>query len=335
MRRLERALLSIAFAVLTVLVFSANVCAQGPVPTPEHPPMAAQQFDRDKETLYATFSQNRKSLGPEHRQRAYRAAKELVQRYGGDNDSYAKEARKFVTEVEREVNQFEVVNAYTAKSYIKAFELARPVLKTDPDNFFLLGILAESGYENALAKDPKLNDETIDYLRRALKRLEAGKVTKPEPFKDLDAANGFLNMALGWFLKDKAPVDAAVALEKAIRPKSPYENDPLTYYRLGVTTLKGEFAQLSAEYNKKFGTKPPSPAQQAMLKRINLIGARAIDAYARSVALSDSKRAGSSVSPEFRNLVMEQLTALYKSFFNNSDAGLDEYIEQVLSKPRP
>lgn len=297
--------------------------------------MASQRFDRDRETLYAIFSENKRGPSPDQQNRAYGAAKEYVRRYGGDPDSYVKEARKFVAEFEKGASQYEVYSAYAAKNYAKSFELGRPVLKTDPENFFVLGVLSEAGYENAQAGNASLNDETIDYLRRAIKLVEAGKLTKVDPFKSVDAASGFLNLALGWFLKDKAPVEAAAAFAKAVRPKSPYENDPSTYYRLGFTILKGEFAQLSAEYNEKFGNKPPSPEQQAMFDRINLLGARAVDAYARAVALSDPERAVPGLNPEFRDKVLMQLTALYKSLNNNSDAGLSEYIDGVLSKPRP
>lgn len=302
--------------------------------------MTGQRFDRDKETLYAIFSENKRGLSPEQQKRAYGAAKEYVRRYGGDPDNYVKEARNFLKDFEKGISQYELYTAYSTKNYAKAFELGRPVLKDQPENFFVLGVLAEAGYENALGGNASLNDETIDYLRRAIKLVEAGKVSKADPFKSVDVASGFLNLALGWFLKDKSPVEAAAAFVKAVQPKSPYQNDPLTYYRLGVTILKGDFTQLSAEYNEKYGTKAPSPEQQAMFERIKHAGERAIDAYARAVALSDPKRLAadanqSQFTPEFRSKVQDQLTALYKSLHENSDAGLNELIAGVLSKPMP
>ena len=107
-----------------------------------------------------------------------------------------------------------------------------------------------------------------------------------------------------------------------------------------MANLKGEFAQISAEYNEKFGAKGSSPEQQAMLDRIKQVGGKAIDAYARSVALSDPKRAGGGATnplftPEFRDKVRAQLSALYKSFHNNSEAGLNELIDGVLSRQGP
>ena len=249
--------------------------------------MASQRFDNDKEYRFARFSEYKNDVSPEKQKRAYLAAKSYLRVYGGDNDHYAKEAKEFVADFDMRVSQSELYPAFDARNYAKTFELGRPILRTDPENFFVLGLLAEAGYENALTGNVSLNDETIDYLRRAIQLLEAGKVSKPDPFKNLETARGFLNLALGTFLKDKSPVEAATAFAKAIQPMSPYENDPLTYYRLGVAILKGPFAQLSAEYNEKYGAKQSSPQQQAMFEQITHLSTRAIDAYARAVALSD------------------------------------------------
>jgi hypothetical protein len=332
--------LAILTVVLPLLTFAAGVAAQRAVPTPEHPPMVSKQFETDKETIYAAFSANKRSPNPEQQNRAYRAAKEFVRRYGGEEDNYLDEARKFITDFEKQIKQYEVYTAYRTKKYAKAFELGRPLLQANNNDFLVLGILAEAGYENAVAGDGSLNEETIGYLRRAIQLVEAGKVSRADPFKSVDAAGGFLNLALGWFLKDKAPVEAAASFVRAVQPKSPYAQDALAYYRLGVAILKGEFAQLSAEYNEKFGAKRASPEQQEMFERIAQAGERAIDAFARSVALSNPKNlvkdAGSTqLTPEFRSRALEQLTALYKDLHNNSDAGLNELIAGVLLKPLP
>lgn len=302
--------------------------------------MPSQLADKDKEALYAAFSENKRGLGIENHKRAYLAAKEFVRRYSGENDNYVKEAQKFLADFEKGVSQYELFTAYGAKNYAKAFELGRPLLKTQPEDFFVLGVLGEAGYENALAGNASLNDETVDYVRRAIQLVEAGKVSQADPFKNLDVARGFLNLAQGWFLKDKAPAEAASAFRKSVQSDSPFQKNPLTYYRLGVAILKGEFAQLSAEYNEKYGTKEASSDQQAMLQRINHLGEQAIDAYARSYALSDPQRSAAGaeqpqLTPEFRDKLLGQLTALYKSLHNNSDAGLTELISTVLSKPPP
>ncbi len=340
MPKIGMLLVKIIATCLALLSFAETTSAQRVVPTPEHPPMVSKQFDTDKETLYAAFSSNKRGPSPEQQDRAYRTAKEYVRLYGGEEDNYVKEAREFVAFFEREVKQYEVYKTYSAKNYTKSFELGRPLLKTNADDFLILGIMAEAGYDNAVAGNATLNEETIGYLRHAIQLLEARKVVKFDPFKSFDAANGYLNLALGWFLKDKSPVEAAAAFTKAAQPKTPYARDPLLYYRLGVALLKGEFAQLSNEYNEKFGAQRASAEQAEMFARITHVGERAIDAFARSLALSDPRNAGSNagstqLTPEFRAKVLEQLTALYKGLHNDSDAGLQELLATVLSKPPP
>ena len=143
-------------------------------------------------------------------------------------------------------------------------------------------------------------------------------------------ARAFLNFALGNLLRDQSPVEAAAAFRKAVQADSPYKTDISAYHRMGIAILKGEFAQLSTEYNEKYGSKQASAEQTAMLQRITKLAERAIDSYARAVALSSS-----TDQQEARTKIMEQLTALYKNFHNNSTDGLDELIANVLSKPLP
>ncbi len=317
----------LVFALITTALWFSLVDS---VSAQRNPTMPSQQTDNIKEDLYAQFTDYRKSLNPEERRLAYPAARDYLRKFGGDNDSNARDVQKFVTDYERALYNRDVFTAYTAKNYVKAFELGRPHLKTDPDDFFVLATLTEAGYENAFAGNATLNDETTGYARRAIKLLEAGKLAKADPFKNMEIARGFLNSTLGWFVKDQAPVEAAAAFLKATQSDSPYRTDPAIYHRMGIAILKGEFASLSAEYNEKFGAKPASPEQTAMLERIMHTGARAIDAYARAVALMDRPE-----QQEARKKILDQLTALYKNFHNNADTGLTELIATVLSKPLP
>src|SRR6185295_5650037 len=238
--KLRRLFFTATTAALLCWGFAPSVSAQvtpqaerGAPPTdPRNPSMTSQRLDQEKETLYAIFSENKGGASVEQQQRAYGAAKSFLQRYEGDNDAYVKEAKKFVAAFDRRVSEYEILTTYNSRNYTNAFELGRPILKTEPANFFVLSVLAEAGYDNALAGRPDLNDETLGYVRKAIELLEAGKVSQPDPFKNAAAGAGFLNNALGTFVKDKSPVEAAAAFLKAVQPRSPYENDPLTYYRL-------------------------------------------------------------------------------------------------------
>lgn len=330
----------LVIAAVMLSVFAAGVCAQ------RNPPMAEQQRDAEKERYFAQFNDLKRVPSPDNQRRAHEAAVEYLKRFEGDKDPDARAVRKFVTEYERGARQYELFNSYNSKNYAKTFELGRAMLERDTENFFVLSILTEAGFDNAQAGNASLNEATLGYAKRAIQLVEAGKVKKAEPFKNIEVARGYLNAAVGTLLRDKSPAEAAQAYKKAVQSDSFYRSDPLTYHRLGIAILKGEFAQLSNEYNEKYGRQQSSPAQQAMLGRINKLVEQAIDAYARAVALSDPARldapngldAGAArpqFPPELRNKILEQLTALYKSFHANSDSGLNELIATVLSRPLP
>jgi hypothetical protein len=319
---LRSLLLAIALFGLPVLT-----TAQSPV----NPTMAGARSDNDRESLYAQWNDYKRNSNPEQQRYAYPTAKEYLRVFGGENTAEVKEVRKWVIEYERQAHQRELFAAYGAKDYAKTFTLGRPMVKSDPEYFFGLAIMAEAGYDNALAGTHNLDTETAEYARQAIALLEAGKVTKPDPFKNTDIARSFLNYALATIVKDEAPAEAAIAYSKALKSlDNPYSKDPIAYHRMGIAIYKGQLAPLSAEYNEKFGGKQSSADQTAMMYKIMKLSDQAIDAYARAVALMDK--------PEQKNAraqALTQLTTLYKAFHNNSDDGLNDLIAGVLSKPMP
>lgn len=292
--------------------------------------MATSVTDAEKERLYARFSEHKRTRNSERQRLAYEDAKEYVKRFGNEVDPHLAEVRKFVSDYERVMRNYVLNEAYVAKKYAKAFEIGRATLKKEPQNFYVLATLTQAGYDNAQTGDTSLNEETIGYAKAAVALTESGNLSYADPFANVDEARGFLNLALGWFLRASSPVEAAAALTVAAKSASKFKDDPLTYNLLGIAILKGEYAQVAAEYNTKFGNKPPSPEQQAMWERIAKLGERVIDAYARAVALSTRPE-----QAEGRTRMLAQLTSLYKSFHNNSDAGLSDLIATVLSKPLP
>jgi len=50
-----------------------------------------------------------------------------------------------VAEYERQMHQAELYSAYNPKKYAQTFELARPLVKADPEYFFALRIMTRSG----------------------------------------------------------------------------------------------------------------------------------------------------------------------------------------------
>jgi hypothetical protein len=319
------------FRFLLTLVALLGLPILGLSQSPNNPKMSGTYIDDDRESLYAKFNDYRRNPNPEQQRFAYPTAKEYLRLWGGENGPEVKEVRAWVIEYERQMHQNELYAAYDAKDYAKTFTLARPMVKNDPEYFFALAIMVEAGYENSIAGSKNLATETTEYARQAINLLEAGKVTKPDPFKSMDLARSFLNYALATLVKDEAPAEAAVAYSKALKiADSPYSKDPLAYHHLGVAIYKGLLAPLSNEYNEKFGGKQSSAEQTAMMSKLMKLADQAVDAYARAVALMDK--------PEQKNAraqALAQLTTLYKVFHNNSDEGLNELVAGVLSKPMP
>lgn len=323
---------SVLLLLMTTISAQTTTTAGGgtAVQFPNNPAVASSYMDNEKEGVYARFTDFRRNPDPEQQRFAYPTAKAYLRRWGSDKDAETKEVIKWVAEYERQMHQAELYSAYSAKKYAQTFELARPMVKADPEYFFGLAIMTEAGYDNSLTGNTSLNGETGDYARQAIQLLEAGKITKVDPFKNIEIARGFLNYALGSMVKDEKPAEAAAAFLKAVRSDSPYHTDPLAYHRLGIAIYKGQLTPLSGEYNDKFGGKPPSPEQTAMLNRIMHLAEQTIDAYARAVALNTKPE-----QQDARGKILVQLTTLYKSFHNNSDEGLNELVAGVLSKPIP
>jgi hypothetical protein len=326
--------MAIALFALPVLSFAQSTTTSNPnLPStsPVNPTMAGTYLDNDRESLYAKFNDYKRNPNPEEQRNAYPTAKEFLRLWGGENRPEVKEVRAWVIEYERQMHQKALFAAYDAKDYAKTFTLARPMVKTDPEYFFGLAIMTEAGYDNSMAGNKNLDTETAEYARQAIALLEAGKVTRADPFKNMNIARSFLNFALATIVKDEAPAEAAIAYAKALKTTdNPYSKDPIAYHRLGIALYKGQLAPLSNEYNEKFGGKQSSAEQTAMMYKLVKLSDQAVDAYARAVALMDK--------PEQKNAraqALAQLTTLYKAFHNNSDEGLNELIAGVLAKPMP
>jgi hypothetical protein len=315
-------LLAISIGCSLVLITSSSrVAAQS------NPAMTEQRRDADREALFAQFTDRKRIPTGEQQRLAYETAKNYLDRFGGEDHPNTRAVRKFVVEYERFIREFDVDAAYNAKNYAKVFDLGRVSEKADPNDFFVLATMVKAGYESSQAGNASFVKDSGDYAVTAIKLLEADQNLKPRPFQTRGAAEGFLNFALGWFMKDQSPSDAAPAFVKALKADSAYKTDPGVYRLLGVAILKGDFTKLSAEYNEKFGNKPPSQEQAAMLEKLGHLANRAIDAYARAVALTEQ--------PEAKAKMLTQLSTLYKNFNNGSDAGLNELVASVMSKPLP
>jgi hypothetical protein len=289
-----------------------------------------------KAALYKKFTDNYKGT-PEQQKIADEAGKEYIGKYSSDPDPNNAQIvsfiQKWLTKYEKAVHDFEFTQAI-ANNPAQAFQLGRQMLASDPDNLKINLQLVQAGVNAVKANNKSLNADAVSAAKRALQLIEQGKTSDSwGPFANQQDAPGGLHYMIGFFQLESAPEEAATHLIQAAQASGSSSKEPTTYQYLGVAYLTGEFKRLAAEYKEKYENKEETPESKALYERVNEVLDRVIDAYARSVAYSANGTKPEQV--KFNADMKTKLTALYKQRHDNSDAGLQELIASVTSKPLP
>ena len=314
---------------MIVLVFAFFPLTSGSVKGYSRNNTLPNLSQNEKALLYTRWEELTKA-GQEQQPAAYEVAKDFLQKFGSLDDQQVQNVRKWLAQYERTQLESAFNQAAGANDYLKAFELGRTILSNDPENFRVLSVLVVTATLIGPPPNPDINREAANFARRAIQLLEANNVLAAAPFATKDDAVGFLNFTLGRLMAATSPMDAVAPLRKAALSKSAYSQDSATYYLLATAIAASEFTPLQAEYREKYEGKVLDANGRAMYERLRLIVERIIDAYARAVALSTKPE-----QQEFKNQLMAQLTRVYKSIHKDSDAGLNELIATVLTKPLP
>src|SRR5256714_1010323 len=298
---------------------------------------AAAQCTADadaKAALYQSFLSNYKGT-PEQQKNASQIGKNYLAKYGNCPDDSDKKIASFiqnwVTKYDKVVIEFNFNEALKAKNYQQAFDLGRQILSNQPDNNAVLLSLVSAGHLNATAGNAAnkgLFSESVNYTRRALQAAEADKLGDLSAYKGKEGAIAFFNYTLAILLRESSPKEATDALLKAVQSNSVYKTEPAAYYLLGTLYYNNEVKPKVADYAAKYPAgSAETPESKVAFDAINEAIDRSIDAFARAVALSKDANQ--------KKTFMDQLTAIYKSRHDNSDAGLQELVASVLSKPLP
>lgn len=221
---------------------------------------------------------------------------------------------------------------YNDKKYVEAYALGREILAEEPDNLKVLVHLGANGYVVAPLKNQQLNTESLDHARKALQLIESGKTVDDwQPLAGKDAAVAYLNFTIGTQTLEKEPATALKHLIKAVQFETPLKKSPFTYAYIAAAYETGAYAKQSEEYKRLYGGKDETPESKLALANINQLVDRMIDGYARAVAL-----AGTDAQFATQKAVwLESLTTWYKYRNNQSDAGMNELVASILSKPLP
>jgi hypothetical protein len=287
-----------------------------------------QCTDEGKAAWYKDFTTNRTT----EQAKAYDSAKKYLTACPAEDSDITKYLKKWVAAYEKALRFGKLQpTLYHDKNYAEAYAIGKEILAEDPENIRALIDLGYGGYLAALAKNESFNADAINYAKKAIQLIESGKA--PEnwaPFKSKDETLAYLNYTIG-FLNRTNPSTSLPSFIKAAQYESELKKDPSVYYLIAVGYEGGSYAKLSADYKTRFEGKDESPESKLALENINQVIDRMIDAYARAVALAGTNPKHEVAKKEW----MESLTTWYKYRHNQSDAGLNEMVAAIMSKPLP
>ncbi|HYN24548.1 MAG TPA: hypothetical protein VES69_05835 [Pyrinomonadaceae bacterium] len=331
----------LAIATSTFPAFAQQPAAtpQQPAATPQQPAAKPQQPAATPQDPQCT-PENRLAWYNEFRQHFKgdtAKANELAKKWLACPEVAAEEQqatylKNFVTLYEKANRKDRVTDlVYNKKDYAKAFEVGKAVLVDEPENLKVLIDLAYAGFASATAKNEAFTADAINYAKKAMQLIEAGKAPdKWEPYLSKDDALAYLNNIIGQLTVQKNPSEALPYLLKVAQYESKLKKLPFTYATIAAAYEAGSYAKPSEEYKAKFGGKDETPESKLALENINQVIDRMIDAYARAVALAGTDAAQQAAKKEW----MDSLSTWYK-YRNKSDAGLNEMVAGILAKPLP
>jgi hypothetical protein len=290
--------------------------------------------DEGKEALYQSFLKNRKT----EQQKAYEDAKKYL---GCPAPAQVTEGQqKIIDYLKMFVSKYDDATRkasyrtllYNDKKYPEAYAVGKELLAAEPENLKVLVDLGANGYLLAPLNNASLTAEGLDYAKRALQQIESGKTVEDwQPLASKDAAVAYLNYTVGALTLEKDPANAVKNLLKAAQFETPLKKSPYTYAYIAGAYETGPYAKQSEEYKAKYSGKDETPESKLALANINQIVDRMIDGYARAVALAATDQQFAKPKTGWQ----ESLATWYKYRNNNSDAGMNEFVASVLSKPLP
>ena len=307
-----------ALAVVTFGSRQSTVSAQ----------VAPETDDPVKIEIYSRFYNNVNK----NKAVAYKAAQDYLLKYKKDKDEYIDYLQKWIADYESNERKESLPGLINQKNFADAFATGAKILAEEPNNLRVQIDLGYAGYLAASAKNEQFNTTALDYARKAIQQIEAGKApVEWAPFKGKDDTLAYLHYAVGFLTLKTDPNQAIDSLLKAARLESDIKKTPSTYYFLAVAYEAGPYKTLSTDYQAKYANKPETPESKAALEKLNVVMDRIIDAYARAIAAAGTDQK----TQQNRTDWTAKLSTYYKFRHDGSDAGMTEFIAAALQKPLP
>lgn len=308
---------------------AAAAAAQTPAPSPAAAAAAQGPCTEDaKAVWYADFTKFRTTDVA----KAYEAGKKYLAACPTEEGPIPTYLKKWTTQYDKDARRIKLTNLFIEqRKYPEAIVVAKEILADEPDNLTPLIYLGYGGYVLAVTtKNESGNAEALGYAKKAIQAIESGKVVENWlPFKSKDDALGYLYYSMGYLVRTN-PTEALTYFLKAAQFDSEIKKNSQTYAFI-ANAYENEYAKQSAEYEKNFKDKAETPESKLAAANINQLVDRVIDALARAVAVAGTDAAAQAGKAQW----LARLTELYKFRNNKSDAGLNEMIASVMSKPLP
>ena len=317
------------YATLALLpVFTNVIELKAQTATASPAATQGQCTDESKAAWYADFIKFRTTEPP----KAYEPAKKYLAACPTEEGQIPNYLKKWVIAYDKEARKLKLNDLFiNQRKYAEALTLAKEILADEPDYLPAVIDLGYGGYVLAVTtKNESGNSEAINYTHKAIQAIESGKA--PEnwmPFKSKDDALGYLYYSLAYMERTSNPINALSNYIKAARFEGDMKKSAQTYAAIAAA-YENEYAKQSADYEVKYKGKDESPDSKLAVANINQLVDRIVDALARAVAAAGTDASAQASKAKW----LERLTELYK-FRNGSDAGLNEMIAGVMSKPLP
>ncbi len=339
----------------------------------------AQDPAADKAALYKTYMDNYESKEAEKIEIAIQAAKQYVEKYGAsDADKEQVEYyKKAIPDLEKSVAQIkkakgDAEKAKATQALFTRFDTAvkgtngkanapevyasgKEIIAGNPDFVDVILVLGSVGFDQAVLPTPvdTYNEDTIQYAKMAIQKLEANKPSKTGDFgvlqysyKNKDYPDGKSN-ALGWMNynigyimyyrqgKDNPAKkkEALPFLYKATQYTSFNQKNPFLYQTIGAWYLD-EAIKIDKDRKAKITAAGDKDTDEtlAMLAMQKGYADRAIDAYARAYKFAKDDK---NSKKEYTDNLYARLKELYVFRYDGKTEGIDQFVATVQSKPLP
>ena len=310
----------------TVAMFTLTAAARNLLSQPETA-VQDQCTQENKDAWYASFIEIRKT----DETKAYDIAKKYLTCAAAEDNKITQYLKKWVDSYEKGNRKAKLSQFLVEKKYAEAFAIGKDILTDEPENVKVMIDLGYGGYVASTAKNTSFNADAINYAKKAIQLIESGKTPDTwAPFTGKDDALAYLNYSIGVMTVSQDPSAALSYLIKSAQ-FGDLKKSPLTYAFIAGAYEEGPYAKQSADYKKLYEGKDESPESKLALANIQQLVDRMIDAYARAVSAAGTDPKFAASKPGW----VEGLSTWYKYRHDKSDAGMNDMVASILSKPLP